>query len=149
MLQAQYWQRPSLALWRGNARQILHCLACPCSADPFLSPGGVSASTTSFVQLIVGALTTALFFVFLAVIIDGTIPSLPRGRSLGFPGAGLLFCVGFPFCLLFWCWFCVFPAMAIAPWLPCLVVGGPGGGGSHNLCRRYVLHPDVHVRASP
>ena len=24
---AQYWQRLSLALWRGNARQILHCLA--------------------------------------------------------------------------------------------------------------------------
>ena len=23
----QYWQRLSLALWRGNARQILHCLA--------------------------------------------------------------------------------------------------------------------------
>ena len=24
---AQYWQRLSLALWRGNARQVLHCLA--------------------------------------------------------------------------------------------------------------------------
>ena len=24
---AQFWERLSLALWRGNARQILHCLA--------------------------------------------------------------------------------------------------------------------------
>ena len=27
VLQGQYWQRLSTALWRGNARQILHCLA--------------------------------------------------------------------------------------------------------------------------